>query len=174
MAIQQYNSSKSYPRTYDLSSHKMLTIIIVPERTFFHVEQVSNLIRKQLATLDSPATTVLVGVACLADEYYITQGSVLDKTIGTFFSPSSLHNTFRHYESYQTGKKFPGQFEIDFLYPAQKMCDVFSSRISLCIYGAFLILSNGNLDAIYQNQPGTHIQNEMSAFPLSQPCNTPD
>lgn len=85
MAIQQYNSSKSYPRTYDLSSHKMLTIIIVPERKFFHVEQVSNLIRKQLVTLDSPATTVLVGVACLADEYYIIQGSVLDKTIGIFF-----------------------------------------------------------------------------------------
>lgn len=88
MAIQQYNSSKSYPRTCDISSHKMLTIIIVPERKFFHVEQVSNLIRKQLVTLDSPATTVLVGVACLADEYYIIQGSVLDKTIGIFFSPS--------------------------------------------------------------------------------------
>lgn len=58
-------------------------------------------------------------------------------------------------------------------YILQPKC-VMSLAIEFCHVFFFLIHSSGNPDVIYQNWSGTHTQNGMFEFPLSQPCNTSD
>lgn len=116
ISIQQDNSSTWIPRAHNVSIHGLLTSLY--NQTCILSYEVGLKFNPKVAGYHHNICTTILPVAiplCLTGQYLNVQSSPLGNAIDDFFSsPNSLNSTLQNHKNQPVGRKFSGQFQLNF------------------------------------------------------------